>query len=99
MDSFRESISAAREEQSTCHRDSADPDRRDGSGPIVWTICATPHWMSDDHVPPAVALTLPRVPDRHTACTGISQGEHTMYYGIGGTVLIVLLVLFFLGRL
>jgi hypothetical protein len=55
--------------------------------------------MNDDHVPPGVVLTLLRVRGRHTACTGISQGEHTMYYGIGGTVLIVLLVLFFLGRL
>ena len=29
----------------------------------------------------------------------VSAKENTMFYGIGGTILIVLLVLFFLGRL
>jgi hypothetical protein len=29
----------------------------------------------------------------------VSAKEYTMFYGIGGTILIVLLVLFFLGRL
>jgi hypothetical protein len=29
----------------------------------------------------------------------ISAKERTMYYGIGGTIVIVLLVLFFLGRI
>jgi hypothetical protein len=32
-------------------------------------------------------------------CSLITPKENTMYYGIGGTILIVLLVLFFLGRI
>jgi hypothetical protein len=40
-----------------------------------------------------------RVGDGTRIAPPSSQGDHTMYYGIGGTILIVLLVLFFLGRL
>jgi len=36
---------------------------------------------------------------RHADCTCYVQEKPDMYYGIGGTILIVLLVLFFLGRL
>jgi hypothetical protein len=48
---------------------------------------------------PGGALTRPRPP---ASARGLHNGmskEITMFYGIGGTILIVLLVLFFLGRL
>jgi hypothetical protein len=57
------------------------------------------HSKRDDRGTPRVAVGLCRGSASAHGLHTASPKENTMYYGIGGTIVIVLLVLFFLGRL
>jgi len=74
------------------------PARRVGAGWFEQTTRAS-HSKYGDRGSPGVTVTLPRVSLPAHGLHFVSPEENTMYYGVGGTILIVLLVLFFLGRL
>ena len=57
------------------------------------------HPRHHDRGSPGVAATVPSASAPARGLQLVSPKETTMFYGIGGTILIVLLVLFFLGRL
>jgi len=87
-------------EQFTCHRSGTALDLREDSSAGVLNNLRKHSTRS-----PTIAA---RQPSRwhccarqflHTDCILVCPKENTMFYGIGGTILIVLLVLFFLGRL
>ena len=72
---------------------------RDGSAPAFEQSARASHSKCDDRASPRVAVRLPHVSAPAHGLHTTSAKENTMFYGIGGTIVIVLLVLFFLGRI